>query len=1040
MKTYSRIILAAFAAAFGLASCAHEELAPAEKPQGRLVTVHFGAESQIATTKATLTTEDEKTFKSAWENGDLLSVEYSYNYGNPATTTAEWKGSNFEAQLAGETGPWMYDAVYPAPDSDMKADFGSSRKQNGNLYNSKYDFMYGSATAENAPAGKTDDGKDIVFNMNRQTAIAYFHLTGTLDEDVVSAKLSVEGEIACLATSSAEVKEYAKGYEFGDTGSNALKEITITFDDGTAPKASNFKLWFNVLPTIYSKMTLNVETTGHTLTISKTAKDGDDGTYEAGKLYKVVKEIPAEKWVAKTTPTPEQSYTIEFNSFTKVETSPTKTTKATTFITSGSEYVTSQPFSEISSCFYGGDATNGKPLRVGTSSKAGSITIALSDLGKVNATKIVLSAKQYSSGKSKSIGVNGSAKLKPEDDYIDLSFELNGEELSSIKLDSDGYIYIKSITVIAGVPKTSLDTPANLSVSETKTVSWDAVSGAASYSVTIGTQTFTAEINSYDASAVEDEYYDVAVVAVPSDTENYKNSAAATLTAAKFGTPTLATPVLKEGAIEETSINVTWSVDSRATEGYYCEIYNGEDKVAEDLAAEGSVTFSGLAEGQAYTIKVNAESVSGEKPYAASGVAAIELTTKSAYQVKDVSEAGTYTIKNLMVYAVPNNSNAIVGDGTGYILFYKRGHNLSVGDVFDAAGSVKIYNGVWEYDNATTSNLVSGAAPEYSGVVEATESYLTKYAENPVIEYVHAKGVQSGRYISVGSQKLYLSVENAATDGKSVEVYGFAFGYSSQYSNVSFAATSIQEDQTIPSLSIDKTSKTWASTETDDFVVNVSVNAEGGDWTVSPTELSWAAVAINKETGTITVTPNGENTSAIANEATLTVTHASDATLTKTITLKQNAAGSAVETKNGKITFGSAEGSINANEATVTGTDATGTKWTITTVGTTSFTPNPSYSQLGASKKPATSITIVGQNASAKKIESVSVKFGGFSDTAGIITIKVGDTQVGSGKLYAAEDVIVKSTSVVDGNTITISVTSISKGVKLYSIEYTYTE
>lgn len=164
--------------------------------------------------------------------------------------------------------------------------------------------MLGSATAEGADAGKTADGKDIVFNMTRQTAIAYFHLTSDLDEEVVSAKLSVEGDGAYLSTSDVQIGkdnngdiDYAKGYTFTETEGAASKEINLTFDAGTAPMSSDFKLWFNVLPTMYTKMTLTVETTNHTLTISRNVPEIDE--YLAGKLYKVVKEIPAEKWATK---------------------------------------------------------------------------------------------------------------------------------------------------------------------------------------------------------------------------------------------------------------------------------------------------------------------------------------------------------------------------------------------------------------------------------------------------------------------------------------------------------------------------------------------------------------------------------------------------------------------------------------------------------------------------------------------------------------------------------------------------------------------
>lgn len=295
MKNFNKIFFAAVVAAFGLVSCS-QELTPVEKPQGNLVTVNFGAEASIACpTKATLTTEDEKLFTSAWENGDALSVKYSFDYGASKETTATWSAdkSCFEAQMEGGNGIWIYDALYPTP---KEVSFGSERTQNGSNYNDKYDLMYGTATAEGADAGKTADGKNIVFEMTRQTAVAYFHLTGTLDEDVVSAKLSVEGDGAYISTSDVKANEdYAKGYAFTETEGVASKEINLTFDEGTAPKASDFKLWFNVLPTIYTKMTLTVETANHTMTISRTAAD----MYEAGKLYKVVKEIPTDKWVSK---------------------------------------------------------------------------------------------------------------------------------------------------------------------------------------------------------------------------------------------------------------------------------------------------------------------------------------------------------------------------------------------------------------------------------------------------------------------------------------------------------------------------------------------------------------------------------------------------------------------------------------------------------------------------------------------------------------------------------------------------------------------
>ena len=285
MKHYTKLFFVATVAALGLASCS-KEVSSVEPPKDNLVTVHFGATAGIeGATKATLTpNEDETFFTSAWENGDELSVKYSFDV-ETKETTASWLKNEFcfEAQLEGGNGDWIYDVLYPKP---SVVSFGSTRTQEGNTYNSKYDLMKGSATAEGADAGKTAEGKDIVFEMTRQTAIAYFHLTSALDEEVVSAKLSIEGDGAYLSTSEVKANEdYAQGYAFTETEGVASKEINLTFT-GKSPMSSDFKLWFNVLPTTYSSMSLEVKTANHTLTLNKTK----GGSFEAGKLYKIHKD------------------------------------------------------------------------------------------------------------------------------------------------------------------------------------------------------------------------------------------------------------------------------------------------------------------------------------------------------------------------------------------------------------------------------------------------------------------------------------------------------------------------------------------------------------------------------------------------------------------------------------------------------------------------------------------------------------------------------------------------------------------------------
>ena len=139
----------------------------------------------------------------------------------------------------------------------------------------------------------------------------------------------------------------------------------------------------------------------------------------------------------------------------------------------------------------------------------------------------------------------------------------------------------------------------------------------------------------------------------------------------------------------------------------------------------------------------------------------------------------------------------------------------------------------------------------------------------------------------------------------------------------------------------------------------------------------------------------------------------------------------------GTINFNS--NAVKINAASVTGNDNLGNTWTITTVGTTSFTSNTAYYQVGSSNKPATSITFTTTLPSEGNITAFSAKFGGFSSTAGNVTLKVDDTSVGTGSLNATNDVTISNSSQATGKKLTVTVTGIAKGVKVYYISYTYT-
>ena len=779
MKNFNKIFFAAVAAAFGLASCA-QELTPVEKPQGNLVTVNFGAEASITCpTKATLTTEDEKLFTSAWENGDALSVKYSNdNETNGATTSgvvsATWTTDHFEAKMPEYHGMWDYNVVYPEPDAEGVVDFGSARTQKGNAYNSKYDLMKGGAIEVGADAGKTADGKNVVFEMTRQTTVAYFHLTGTLDEEVVSAKLSVtDGKIA---SSSVKLSSHTTGF---DLSTKDLDEITITFDEGTAPNASDFKLWFNVLPTKYTKMSLTVETANHTMTISRTATD----MYEAGKLYKVVKAIPAEKWVKKGGETPVVKSWIATDLADITATDEVVITMAK----DGKVYAMTSD-----------KGTKDNPQAVLVTVKDGELSATpadnlvwniANDNGKLTiypngqTDKWLYSATSGTNVRVGDSKANNTFTLDAETKYLK---NTGNNRYLGVYSNSDWRAYAGTTgTAIAGqtlcfyvkgTPKTTLETPANLAVSAAKVVSWDAVSGAASYELTIGKDVFTSETTSYDATAVVDDYYDVAVVAIPTDKENYKNSAAATLSGAKFGTPTLATPTLKEGVVDGASISVSWTVDERATAGYNCELFKGEVKVGEgQIVNAGTVTFTGLDAETAYVVKVNAVAVEGTKAYAASPVATLEVTTKAATATaNDGSLERPYTAAEAIA-AIDANTGLTGKYVKGIVKaapsFDARYSSLTY-DIESGAKTLNIYSGK-DLGNAGFVGVEDLKAGDEVIVLGDLQNYNGKYQVNKNNYLISINGeTQIYRGLAVSGQKTAFTVGDAFEfGGKALQVW-----------------------------------------------------------------------------------------------------------------------------------------------------------------------------------------------------------------------------------------------------------------------------
>ena len=141
----------------------------------------------------------------------------------------------------------------------------------------------------------------------------------------------------------------------------------------------------------------------------------------------------------------------------------------------------------------------------------------------------------------------------------------------------------------------------------------------------------------------------------------------------------------------------------------------------------------------------------------------------------------------------------------------------------------------------------------------------------------------------------------------------------------------------------------------------------------------------------------------------------------------------------GTITFGNGDGDVIINSTSVNGNDSLSNSWNISTSGTSSFTQNEQYSQIGSSKNAASSITFTMTKSSTVDFTNVSASFGGFKDSKANITIKVGSTTIGTGSVSSSSDTTVTNTTTASGTTLTISLSNISKGIKAYSITYSYT-
>ena len=458
-----------------------------------------------------------------------------------------------------------------------------------------------------------------------------------------------------------------------------------------------------------------------------------------------------------------------------------------------------------------------------------------------------------------------------------------------------------------------------------------------------------------------------------------------------------------------------------------------------------TVNFPANTDNVARDIVVNLTSASAGATQDKS-VAITQAGAPAAVSISSLEKDGTYTVTGQV--AGLSTRGFILADNTGAIFVYTNTDVTStytIGQSVSVTGTVSAYSKALQFPQGST--ITPGSAGEFTYgtpaefTINEIETFLGNTADR-LATYVSVSGIleKSGNYynVKVGSATsnvtLYAVPTSMMADvsvGANVTVKGYAMNISSGKCGI--LVTEIASSPS-PAILFDDITGVPADGVTDATITGTAANVDGWTPSVAVTGcVSAASISDNFTTITYTVPANTETTEKTGT-ITVTLTKDGESDVVFTINVTQKAAE--IGPKTGTIIFGSNNVKINA--ASVNGDDDRGNTWTITTEGTTSFTANAAYYQVGSGSKPAQSITFTTTLPKSASISSISAKFGGFSGTAGDVTLKVGDTTLGTGSLNGTNDVTVTSSSTSVGTVLTVSVSNISKGVKVYNISYTY--
>ena len=196
-----------------------------------------------------------------------------------------------------------------------------------------------------------------------------------------------------------------------------------------------------------------------------------------------------------------------------------------------------------------------------------------------------------------------------------------------------------------------------------------------------------------------------------------------------------------------------------------------------------------------YTTAINVATTTTIKAIAyvganASTVTTAEYTIVPVANISSITEVGTsYVVKGTVV--ATNNRGFVMGDGTGYVYYYKNGTvSQSVGDMVKVSGTTGTYGQIIQFTN--TATVTEATTSNYNGTPAATvitevPDYTQGYHLSTYFEFEGELTKTSGNYlIAVGESQIQISyptteqgTELTALNGKTVHVKGYFTGINS---------------------------------------------------------------------------------------------------------------------------------------------------------------------------------------------------------------------------------------------------------------------